>query len=36
MDEGMIWHVFLDAARGPKEKTDQLERKLWKTETPGR
>ena len=34
MDEGMISKVFLDAARGAKEKTDQLERKLWKTEAP--
>ncbi len=35
MDEGMVSQVFLDAARGAKEKIDQLERKLWKTEAPG-
>jgi hypothetical protein len=35
MDEGMISQVFLDAARGAKEKTDHLERKLSKTEAPG-
>jgi pyrroline-5-carboxylate reductase len=35
MDEGMISQVFLDAARGARQKTDHLEHKLWTTEIPG-